>query len=228
MCYNLYNYTLKDIRKKIIYKKKGNSMNLESFPFYNKLEPQAENFLKMNLKPVSVPQDSILFFQGDICDGILFLTSGEVRLYTQSDDANEITLYHLHPGEQCIVNTASTLSQTEAIGSAVTLCDIEGYILDMYSAKELAHNSDTYQSYIFSLYTLRMGNLIKLINDIKFKNLDQRILDFLYSKDKKEIQITHESLAEELGSTREVISKLLKSLENDGIVKLGRGNITLV
>ncbi|ADN08077.1 Crp/Fnr family transcriptional regulator [Sulfurimonas autotrophica] len=203
-------------------------MNLENFPFYKELEPQAKNFLQMHLKPVSVPKDSILFFQGDICDGILFLTSGEVRLYIQSDNADEITLYHLNPGEQCIVNTASTLSQTEAIGSAVTLCDVEGYILDMHSVKELAHNSDVYQRYLFSIYTLRMGNLIKLINDIKFKNLDQRIIDWLQNKNEKEIKTTHEAIANELGSTREVISKILKSLENDGMVKLGRGSITLM
>jgi len=203
-------------------------MNLESFAFYNELEPQAKDFLQMSLKPVNVPKGSILFFQGDICDGILFLTSGEVRLYIQSDEADEITLYHLNPGEQCIVNTASTLSQTEAIGSAVTLSDIEGYILDMHSVKELAHNSDAYQTYLFSIYTLRMGNLIKLINDIKFKNLDQRIIDWLQSKNEKEIKTTHESIANELGSTREVISKVLKSLENDGMVKLGRGSITLM
>jgi len=203
-------------------------MNLESFAFYKELEPQAKKFLQMSLKPVSVPKGSILFFQGDICDGILFLTSGEVRLYIQSDEADEITLYHLNPGEQCIVNTASTLSQTEAIGSAVTLSDIEGYILDMHSVKELAHNSNAYQTYLFSIYTLRMGNLIKLINDIKFKNLDQRIIDWLQSKNEKEIKTTHEAIANELGSTREVISKVLKSLENDGMVKLGRGSITLM
>ncbi len=203
-------------------------MNLESFSFYNKLEPQAKDFLQMSLKPISVPKDSILFFQGDICDGILFLTSGEVRLYIQSDDADEITLYHLNPGEQCIVNTASTLSQTQAIGSAVTLSDIEGYILDMHSVKKLAHNSDTYQSYLFSIYTLRMANLVQLINDIKFKNLDQRIIDFLQNKNAKEIHITHETIANELGSTREAISRVLKSLENDGIVTLRRASITLM
>jgi CRP/FNR family transcriptional regulator len=203
-------------------------MSLKSFAFYKELEPQAKDFLRMSLKPVSVPKDSILFFQSDICDGILFLTSGEVRLYIQSDNANEITLYHLNPGEQCIVNTASTLSQTKAIGSAVTLSDIEGYILDMHSVKELAHNSDIYQTYLFSIYTLRMADLAKLINDIKFKNLDQRIIDWLQNKNEKEIKTTHESIANELGSTREVISKILKSLENDGIVKLGRGSITLM
>ncbi|WP_457749685.1 Crp/Fnr family transcriptional regulator [Sulfurimonas sp.] len=203
-------------------------MSLENFSFYKDLEPQAKEFLQMSLKPVHVPKDSILFFQGDICDGILFLTSGEVRLYIQSNNADEITLYHLNPGEQCIVNTASTLSQTEAIGSAVTLSDIEGYILDMHSVKELAHNSHVYQSYLFSIYTLRMTDLAQLINDIKFKNLDQRIIDFLHEKHEKEIKITHETIANELGSTREVISKVLKSLENDNILKLGRGSITLM
>jgi len=144
-------------------------MNLKDFPFYDELDTSSRDFLKTHLQPISVPKDSILFFQGDVCDSILFLTSGEVRLYIQSDDANEITLYHLHPGEQCIVNTASTLSQSEAIGSAITLTDIEGYILDMYSVKELAHSSDVYQSFLFSIYTLRMADLARLINDIQFK-----------------------------------------------------------
>ena len=203
-------------------------MSLEKFSFYKDLDSTAKDFLQMRLKPVSVPKGSILFFQGDICDGILFLTSGEVRLYIQSDDADEITLYHLNAGEQCIVNTASTLSQTEAIASAVTLTDIEGYILDMYSVKELAHHSNAYQSFLFSIYTLRIGDLTKLINDIKFKNLDQRVMDWLSSKNEKEIKTTHETIANELGSSREVISKVLKSLENDGIIKLGRGVITLM
>jgi CRP/FNR family transcriptional regulator len=203
-------------------------MNLEKFPFYKELDDKAKQFLQMSLKPVTVPKDSILFFQGDICDGILFLTSGEVRLYIQSEDADEITLYHLNPGEQCIVNTASTLSQTEAIASAVTLTEIEGYILDMYSVKELAHNSNAYQSFLFSIYTLRMGNLAQLVNDIKFKNLDQRVMDWLRSKEQNEIQTTHEAIANDLGSSREVISKVLKSFENDGIIELGRGLIKLM
>ncbi len=203
-------------------------MNLEKFSFYKELDKEALDFLQMRLKPIEVPKGSILFFQGDICDSILFLTSGEIRLYIQSEDADEITLYHLKSGEQCIVNTASTLSQTEAIASAVTLTDIEGYILDMYSVKELAHHSDAYQSFLFSIYTLRMGDLAHLINDIKFKNLDQRVMEWLRSKREKEIHTTHESIANDLGSSREVISKVLKSLENDGVIKLGRGVIELM
>ena len=203
-------------------------MHLKEFSFYDELDTNARDFLKTHLKPVSVPKGSILFFQGDICDSILFLTSGEIRLYLQSPNTDEITLYHLTPGEQCIVNTASTLSQTEAIATAETLSDIEGYILDMYSVKELSRHSDAYQSFLFSIYTLRMGDLATLINDIKFKNLDQRVMEWLYSQRDKEIKTTHETIANELGSSREVIYKILKSFENDGILKLNSASISLM
>jgi CRP/FNR family transcriptional regulator, anaerobic regulatory protein len=203
-------------------------MDLDNYPFYKSLDAASLEFLKKHLKPIKVPKGNILFFQGDICDNILFLTEGKVRLYIQSDDADEITLYQLNSGEQCIVNTASNISQTEAIGSAVTVTDIKGYLLDTKSVKELAHMSDDYQSFLFSLYTLRMSALAKLINDIKFKRLDARVLEWLNAQNEKSIKTTHESIANELGSTRVVISRVLKELENSGKVVLTRGEIELV
>jgi CRP/FNR family transcriptional regulator len=202
-------------------------MRLTQYSFYDKLNDTSIKFLQEHLKPIKVPKDNILFFQGDICDNILFLTKGKVRLYIQSDNADEITLYQLNEGEQCIVNTASILSQTEAIGSAITVTDIEGYLLDVNSVKELAHSSDAYQSFLFEIYTLRMSALAKLINDIKFKKLDERILDWLISKDSKMIQTTHEHIANELGSSRVVISRVLKELEKSGKLILTRGTIEL-
>jgi len=203
-------------------------MNLDNYIFYDKLDTKTLEFLAQHLKPVSLPKGNILFFQGDICENILFLTKGTVRLYIQSDDADEITLYNLNPGEQCIVNTASTISQTEAIGSAVSMSDIEGYLLDVQSVKELAQMSSQYQSYLFSIYTLRMGSLAKLINDIKFKNLDERILEWLQNQDSKVIHTTHELIANELGSSRVVVSRVLKELEREKKLLLTRGSIELM
>lgn len=202
-------------------------MNLDNYVFYNLLDSVSKEFLDKHLNYVKVSKDSILFFQGDICDSILFLTSGKVRLYIQSDDGDAITLYHLSAGEQCIVNTASTISQTNAIGSAVTMTDIEGYLLDASSVKQLAHMSDEYQSFLFSVYTLRMNDLAQLINDIKFKKLDERVLQWLENQNEKLINTTHESIANELGSTRVVISRVLKELEKNGKVTLTRGAIEL-
>ena len=119
------------------------------------------------------------------------------------------------------------MSQTEAIGSAVTMTDINGYLLDVKSVKELAHSSDAYQSFLFSIYTLRMGSLAKLVNDIKFKNLDERVLDWLRAQNSVRVETTHEAIANELGSTRVAVSRVLKTLEKSGQLTLTRGAIKL-
>ncbi|MDF1878941.1 Crp/Fnr family transcriptional regulator [Sulfurimonas sp. SAG-AH-194-C20] len=204
------------------------TINLDMYPFYDELDSETIGFLRANLKPISLKKDNILFYQGDICDNILFLIRGTVRLYIQSDTADEITLYELKEGEQCIVNTASTMSQTEAIGSAVTLTDIEGYLLDVKSVKELAHRCDEYQSFLFSIYTLRMSSLAKLVNDLQFKQLDERILEWLNKQGNSPIKTTHEYIANELGTTRVVVSRILKELEKKSKVKLSRGIINIL
>jgi len=200
-------------------------MKLTSYPFLDNMEPDALAFLENHIKPVSIPKNTILFYQGDICETILWLTQGEARLYTQSDAIEDITLYSLKAGEQCIVNTASLFSNTPAIASAETLTDIEGYVISAQSAKELTRLSDVYQSYLFSLYQLRFEELTGLINDIKFKRLDTRIVEWLNKQAQHMIEITHEQLAQELGSVRVVISRLLKELEQKGIISLHRGKI---
>ena len=203
-------------------------MTLTSYPFIEKLEPEALDFLQAHLKPIKIPKNNLLFYQGDICDNILWLTKGEVRLYTQSDEIEEITLYTLQVGEQCIVNTASLLSQTKAIASAETMTDIEGYLIDVESVKTLAKLSDIYQSYLFSLYQLRFSTLTNLISDIKFKRLDERILEWLQKQNSNIIETTHEHIATELGSSRVVISRLLKELEKKEKLILHRGRIELL
>jgi CRP/FNR family transcriptional regulator len=200
-------------------------MKLTSYPFLDTLEPEALAFLEEHIKPISIPKNTLLFYQGDICDNILWLTHGEVRLYTQSDSIEDITLYNLKAGEQCIVNTASLLSQTDAVASAETLTDIEGFLIDVESVKHLSKISDVYQSYLFSLYQLRFEELTGLINDIKFKRLDTRIVEWLNKQPSPMIETTHEQLAIELGSARVVVSRLLKELEQKGVVSLHRGKI---
>ncbi len=203
-------------------------MQLNAYPFIERLEPDALAFLQDHIRPVSIPKNTLLFYQGDICENILWLTSGEVRLYTQSDTIEEITLYTLKAGEQCIVNTASLLSGTNAVASAETLTDIEGYLIDAHSVKLLSKMSDIYQNYLFSLYQLRFEELTGLINDIKFKRLDTRIIEWLQKQPNQLIEITHAQLATELGSSRVVISRILKDLEQKGMILLHRGEIEVL
>ena len=203
-------------------------MKLEKYTFLNDIEKEAKIFLEKRLKPISVKKNTILFYQGEVCSDILWLSSGTVRLYMQAEAINHITLYTLNPGEQCIVNTVSLLTQTDAIASAETLTDIEGYIIDKESINELSRISHVYQHYLLTLYNLRFNEFAQLINDIKFKRLDQRILDWLKIQPIQMIKVTHEMLAVHLGSSRVVISRLLKDMENNGILQLHRGSIEIL
>ncbi|RUM74106.1 MAG: hypothetical protein DSZ12_06070, partial [Sulfurovum sp.] len=117
-------------------------MKLTTYSFFNELEKDSRIFLENHIKPITVPKGNLLFYQGDICENILWLTQGEVRLYRQEEGIEEITIYILKAGEQCIVNTASLLSQTEAVASAITLSDIKGYLIDAKSIKKLSRMSD--------------------------------------------------------------------------------------
>lgn len=203
-------------------------LNLKLFPFESSLEEEALTFLEEHAKSISIPKHNILFYQGDICDSVLLLTKGEVRLYIQDEGVESIDLYTLKEGEQCIVNTASSISNTDAIATAETITDIEGYLLDKESIKKLSALSPVYQSYIFSLYTIRMADLAALINDIKFKKLDLRLLEWLQKHEETNIKITHEEIANSLGSSRVVISRTLKALEKKGEVILHRGSIEIL
>ncbi len=198
------------------------------YSFFDDLDSLKKRKFFTHAKRVNFKKDSILFWQGDLCGGILYLEKGSVKVYIQNEDGEEITLYTLNPGEQCVINTSSSISQTPAIGSAVTLSDIEGYILDSKIVKELMNECKPYQEYMFSLFTLKLISLATLVEDLKFKPLKYRVLKFLESRKSNEIKMTHEEIAQNLGTSRVVISRVLKELEKNKKISLGRGIIKLL
>lgn len=200
-------------------------MELAQFTFYAHLSPKLQAFVHEHARPIHIPKNTILFYQGDVCKDILFLTKGSVRLYIQGDGIEEITLYTLKPLEQCVVNTASLVSQNVAIGTAITESDINGYLLDHASIHTLMTQSPEYLSFMFSLFTVRLSSLATLVEDIKFKRLDARLIEWIAHQEDKRIIMTHEQIATQLGTSRVVISRLLKDMEHKGKVRLKRGAI---
>ena len=201
---------------------------MKIFQFFNKLRDEDKEFLEKNSKYVELPKDFILFYQGDICNDILLLEEGKVKLFIEVDVNDTLSLYEITQGEQCIINTSSTLSKTEAIATAQTLTDIKGYLVPQKVSKELMIKSSHYQEYIFSLFSLKFSALTTLIEDIKFKRLDTRVIEYLKNKNLKIIETTHENIANDLDTSRVVVSRILKDLENKNIVKLHRGKIELL
>lgn len=201
---------------------------MQGFDFFEKLTQKEKEYLLENSKYIELPKNVTLFYQGDICNEILILKEGTVALMIYGAINELIPLYEIQKGEQCIINTSSTLSNTTTIATAQTKTDIKGWLIPSNIVKELMIKSPSYQEYIFSLFSIKFSALTTLIEDIKFKKLDTRILEFLKIKNEKIISITHEELANDLGTSRVVISRVLKDLENKNLIKLHRKKIELL
>ncbi|MDC0933445.1 Crp/Fnr family transcriptional regulator [Arcobacteraceae bacterium] len=201
---------------------------MEGFQFFEKITNEEKKYLLDNSKEIVLPKDYTLFYQGDICNEILLLQEGKVKLSIHGELDEVISLYEIGTGEQCIINTSSTISNTPAIATAHTLSAIKGRLVPSKVIKELMNKSTPYQQYVFSFFALKFHTLTTLIEDIKFKKLDSRILGYLKNKDKQTIEITHEELAYDLGTSRVVVSRILKDLENKDFIKLHRGKIEVL
>ena len=201
---------------------------MQNYDFFKNLDDKDKQYLLDNSKYVEIPKDFTLFYQGDICNEILLLKSGIVQLLIYGQIDEMVPLYEIKEGEQCIVNTSSTISQTPAIATARTKSDICGWLVPANIIKELIIKCPSYQQYIFSLFALKFSTLTTLIEDIKFKRLDSRILNFLKQKNEKFVVITHEEIATNLGTSRVVVSRILKDLENKNLIKLHRKKIELM
>lgn len=203
---------------------------MKEFPFYDKLSRGAKALINANAMAVEIPAKMEMFAQGDTCKDILFLLEGSVRVYRLHESGQEITLYYLAPLEQCNVNLNSAFTNTPAVGTAVSETALKGFMLPANIVKTLYASEPAYQQYIFDLFAQRMEGMAILVEDVRFKNMDERLLDWLKSEGSKnrEILTTHEKIASHLGTSREVISRLLKDYEKNGIVSLSRGKVVLL
>lgn len=163
---------------------------------------------------------------------IPFLISGSLKVFRSNDDGKEILLYYLSPGETCIM---SLLKESADVDTIIRVEAEEISDVVIIPVEELAHlmkESPEMLAYIFNLYNKRFKELLQVVESVSFKKMDERLLDLLTKKSQlkksQEISITHEQLANELGTARVVVSRLLKQMETQGIAVLGRNSIRLV
>ena len=201
---------------------------MNSFDFFNKLLPKSKQELLDSSKFHTISQGTKLYHQGDICVGIFFLTKGRVRVVRQNENGQSVLLYYFAQGEQCNVNFTSLYNSAPAVGTAIAETPLEGYAVPVELISRLFIEDKEFQRYVFDQYTNRLESMASLVEEIRFLSLDTRLLHWLQSQDEKEIHISHEEIGEIIGSSREVISRILKSFEKNNIVKLFRKKIELL
>ena len=175
--------------------------------------------------------DTVLREHSNI-QSIPIVTKGSIKVLRTDDDEKEILLYYIKPGESCIMSFLGGLHQDTSKVKAIVEEDAEILFIPIDKVVLLMKEYPQWLEYIFRLYHKRFEELLEVVNAIAFKKVDERLLLLLNKKEEltksKIIQITHEQLANELGTARVVISRLLKQLEDEGKLKLGRNKITLI
>ncbi len=163
---------------------------------------------------------------------IPLVMKGMIRVMRSNDDGREILLYYIRAGESCIMSFLGGLHHDTSKVSAIAEEETDILFVPVEKITQLMKDDPAWTDYFFRLYHKRFEELLEAVNAIAFKKLDERLLDFIEKKSEltanKQLSITHEQIATELGTSRVVISRLLKQLEDDGVLKLERNRITLL
>ncbi len=163
---------------------------------------------------------------------IPIVMKGMIKVIRTEEDGREILLYYIRSGESCIMSFLGGMHNEKSIVKAEVEEDAEILFLPVDKVSLFIKEHPEWLDYIFRLYHKRFEELLDIINAIAFKKVDERLLDLLNKKaeltQSQTIIITHEQLANELGTARVVVSRLLKQLEEAGRVQLGRNKIILL
>lgn len=175
---------------------------------------------------------SIIVNENSCIRSIPIVTRGTLKVIRTEEDGREILLYYIKSGESCIMSFLGGLHNETSKVKAEVEDDAEILFLPMDKVALFIKEYPQWLEYIFRLYHKRFEELLDIVNAITFKKIDERLLSLLRKKqeitENNILNITHEQLANELGTARVVVSRLLKQLEEMGTVRLGRNKITLV
>jgi CRP/FNR family transcriptional regulator len=163
---------------------------------------------------------------------IPIVLKGVIRVTRTEEDGRELLLYYIEPGESCIMSFLGGLHNDTSKIKAITEEDAEILLISVQKASDWIKQFPEWTDFIFKLYHKRFEELLSVVNAVAFQQLDDRVLQLLCQKatlfKSNEIKITHQQLADELGSTREVVSRIVKNLEHENLLRLSRNKITLL
>ncbi|MBL7874362.1 MAG: Crp/Fnr family transcriptional regulator [Cyclobacteriaceae bacterium] len=178
------------------------------------------------------PAGSIIQQEDSYIKAIPLVLNGSLKVMRTDINGHEILLYYITPGESCIMSFLGGIHNETSKVKAIVEEDAEILFIPVEKASEWIKKFPEWTDFIFKLYHKRFEELLTAVNAIAFQKLDSRLLQLLKQKAdlyrSKEIKITHQQLADELGTAREAVSRVMKQMENEGLVNLSRNKITLL
>jgi CRP/FNR family transcriptional regulator len=177
-----------------------------------------------------VPAGTVMFSERSPCGGYPLILAGSVRVLQRYPNGRELQLYRVKPGESCLLSGSCLLGQADYDATGIAESELELLILPPAEFNALIATDETFRRHVFAMYGERLSALMQVVEAIAYQKLDQRLAALLVNRDAEggEIHATHQALADELGSVREIVSRLLRSFEDRGWVDLGRERIRVL
>jgi CRP/FNR family transcriptional regulator len=178
---------------------------------------------------VTLDQGRFVFHAGDLCPAFLLVLEGDVRVQLTSASGREVTLYRISPGGSCILTTACLLSQEDYPAEAIAESHLVAAAIPSALFQDALNGSQQFRTFVFDGFSTRLKNVIARIEELAFTSIDSRLGRALLELHIKQVErVTHQDLAVELGTAREVVSRHLKRFAAERWVELGRGRVTVV
>jgi CRP/FNR family transcriptional regulator len=177
--------------------------------------------------PLDVPAGAMLFDTGSACQALPLLLSGSIRVFKRAETGREISLYRVSQGELCIVTISCLLGANAYPATGIAETEISAIALPRPLFMRLTESHAPFRQEVFHLFAERLSGLMQLVEEVAFHKLDQRLAGLLAARAPL-ITGSHQQLADELGSVREIVSRLLKQFEDQGWIHLGREKVEVI
>ena len=199
-------------------------------PFLGRAGPELERAFKGHAFLARIPAGRDVFVEGDRSDAIALLISGVVRVYKIGESGREITLYRFGMGESCILTANAIIAEQTFPAIATVEQDAEAVMIPAGVFREWVRRFDLWREFVFDLLSQRLASVMEIVDEVAFQRVDTRLASLLAARGRRHnpVPMTHQEIAVELGSSREVISRLLAGFRDEGLIRTGRGSIELL
>ena len=202
----------------------------QHFPFFK--EPELVDAIANVAKEVNVKEGDSIIKIGEFIKSTPLISEGLLKIVRQDDDGHEILLYYLDGGNTCVMTVTCCMKQEKSKIKAIAEVDTHLLLIPFHYMDEWMRNFRSWRNFILQTYSARFEEMLSTLDSVAFESLDTRLLRYLSDReralDTHEFHITHQQIAQELNSSREAVSRLLKKLETNGHIQLGRNRIKII
>ena len=199
------------------------------YPGISSLDEGVRHRLINSAQTVNVPAGAFAFHKGDPCSNFILVLDGLVRVQLSSEGGREVVLYRVKPGGTCALTTSCIIGREEYPAEAVVEEDITAMMFPDREFRQALLDSEVFRQFVFQGFSRRLCDIVSRMETVALKTIDERLAEHLLKGDDDSLSnITHQVLAAEIGTAREVVSRKLKRFESDGLIRSSRGRVEIV